>query len=995
MERPTLAPGGALSRASMPPSSGPPPGTVLGRRFEIERSIASGGFGHVFLGRDRELGGPVAIKVARDYEQEFERFRREANILDELRHPVIVEYVAHCMDSEGDAYLVTEWIEGETLTKRLKRGPLSVDETLALARRVADGLSAAHAHGIVHRDLKPGNLMLPEGDPAAVKLLDFGIARRSTSGDALTRPGLALGTIGYMAPEQASGARDVDARADIFALGCVLFRCLTGRGPFGERERVRRARGHAHPRRAARAHAPARGPRGPGRAGGQDARQASRAAPADRDRRHRRARRGDRRAGARRGLTDTPALLGDGPRPTRRRTRGGSPRGGEPRYPGVEMVSKLAFLPAAPAPATRSDNTVAPSSEGVFRSEAARASDPVVEETREPRAGAIDAAALEFEIRGTSRYDTGTLLGAGGMGEVRLSLDQRIGRRVARKTMRASRENPAALGRFLREARVQGQLEHPAIVPVYDLDVDEDEQVYFTMKRVRGETLERVLDHLRRGDQAWTRRFGVRRLLSAFAQICLAVDYAHTRCVVHRDLKPANVMLGSFGEVYLLDWGLAKVVGATGMERGRARDPEGEEDDPPVDSSNAVVGASGVITANGVLLGTLGYMAPEQLAGRGPRVDARADVYSLGAILFEILTLTRLREETTPAQLLVSLATGVPPRPSSRAPSVPPELDELCARSLSVRPERRPGTARELAEAVELYLDGEHDAKLRRDLAARHATAARRNLDDAALDGAATRVGAMREALKALALDAEQPEAQRLLLDVLTDTTGEVPAAARPELEAVTDRSRGMTVRIAMQAMLYCLAVLPFLVFAGVLHWPVVGATTAVTVAGMLFARHLWKKGHAGTGEITALVGIVAVIVALTSCYLGPFVIMPTMAVGASLILAMSATRRERRIGAIVFAAGGLLPYVVEILGVVPRAYTFEPGRIVVAARAAALPHWPTMGAMAYSTVAWTLLTIMLVGRMRDALAALERRQFLQAWYLRQLFPASAADPQH
>ena len=160
------------------------------------------------------------------------------------------------------------------------------------------------------------------------------------------------------------------------------------------------------------------------------------------------------------------------------------------------------------------------------------------------------------------RYRIGDTLGVGGMGEVRRCRDRRIGREVAMKVVRSDAAGLAWMReRFLREARIQGQLEHPCIVPVYDLGMGPDGATYFTMKRVRGATLEDVVDALRAGDPEAERKWSRRRLLSAFSTVCGAVDYAHSRGVVHRDLKPGNVMLGDFGEVYLLDWGLAKVTG--------------------------------------------------------------------------------------------------------------------------------------------------------------------------------------------------------------------------------------------------------------------------------------------------------------------------------------------------------------------------------------------------------------------------------------------------
>ncbi|WP_437675849.1 protein kinase domain-containing protein [Sorangium sp. So ce131] len=207
-------------------------GGVLGDRFTLEALAGSGGMGEVFRARDRATGQAVAVKVmlAR-HAGERARFQREVQVLSELRHPAVVQFVAHGATPEGEPYLAMEWLEGEDLRSRLARGMLGVEESAALAARVAGALAVAHARGVVHRDLKPSNLFLPSGDVAQVKVLDFGIAHL---GDVtrLTRTGAIVGTPGYMAPEQAGGAGAPDARADVFALGCVLFECLTGTPAF-------------------------------------------------------------------------------------------------------------------------------------------------------------------------------------------------------------------------------------------------------------------------------------------------------------------------------------------------------------------------------------------------------------------------------------------------------------------------------------------------------------------------------------------------------------------------------------------------------------------------------------------------------------------------------------------------------------------------------------------------------------------------------------------
>jgi eukaryotic-like serine/threonine-protein kinase len=209
------------------------PGDVVADRFEVERLAGAGGMGAVYRAYDRHTGQPVAIKVLRlDRGSKDERFAREARLLAELSHPRIVRYIAHGETRAGQPYLVMEWLEGEDLAQRLVRTGLTLDETIRVVRRSAEALASAHSKALVHRDIKPSNLYLCEKDLDKLKLLDFGVARLVRMGPAITRTGVQIGTPGYMAPEQARGARQVDARADIFSLGCVFFHCLTGRRAF-------------------------------------------------------------------------------------------------------------------------------------------------------------------------------------------------------------------------------------------------------------------------------------------------------------------------------------------------------------------------------------------------------------------------------------------------------------------------------------------------------------------------------------------------------------------------------------------------------------------------------------------------------------------------------------------------------------------------------------------------------------------------------------------
>jgi tetratricopeptide (TPR) repeat protein len=208
-------------------------GELFVDRYEVVARAGEGGMGLVFRARDRNNGEDVALKLLKDPDgDQLERFRQEALLLSALDHPTIVRCLDYGHAPNGDAFLILEWLTGETLTKLLNRRRLSPREVIELGMRLASGLGAAHVHGVVHRDIKPSNVVIENDDVARVKLLDFGIARLHDSQQAITRTGMIVGTAGYMAPEQASCEATVGPAADVFSLGCVLFECLTGQPAF-------------------------------------------------------------------------------------------------------------------------------------------------------------------------------------------------------------------------------------------------------------------------------------------------------------------------------------------------------------------------------------------------------------------------------------------------------------------------------------------------------------------------------------------------------------------------------------------------------------------------------------------------------------------------------------------------------------------------------------------------------------------------------------------
>ncbi len=245
---------------------------------------------------------------------------------------------------------------------------------------------------------------------------------------------------------------------------------------------------------------------------------------------------------------------------------------------------------------------------------------------REPE-GRSRVPAARSATRVDRRYELDEELGRGGVGVVLRGHDRDLGREVALKFLRQEHAEQAFLvERFLQEAQIEGQLQHPGIVPVYELGVSPDGRPFFAMKLVRGRTLAAFLDERESLEE------DRRRFLSIFEQVCQAMAYAHARGVVHRDLKPDNVMIGAFGEVQIVDWGFAKVLDAADPDD----DDGGGADEAAV--RTVASGPSSTATQVGSMLGTPPYMPPEQARGGRGGVDERADVFSLGAILLEILT---------------------------------------------------------------------------------------------------------------------------------------------------------------------------------------------------------------------------------------------------------------------------------------------------------------------------------------------------------------------
>ena len=331
----------------------------------------------------------------------------------------------------------------------------------------------------------------------------------------------------------------------------------------------------------------------------------------------------------------------------------------------------------------------------------------------EPAALPADARAqkelerLKGQAPRETRYRVLEALARGGMGAVYKVWDEDLRRQLAMKVAmeRGAAEEPRApggrsLARFLEEAQVTGQLDHPGIVPVHELGLDEHGRVYFTMRLVKGRSFEAILRLVRTGAEGWNPT----RALFVLLRVCEAMAYAHQKGVIHRDLKPANVMVGRFGEVYVVDWGLARVLGREDLHDLRlaaAPAKEGETDE---------LRASGLYTMDGDIIGTPVYMSPEQANPRLGTLGPQADVYALGAVLYELLAGTPpyLRPgESKDPRVVVALLEGGPPRPvADLARGVSPELVAICEKAMERAPERRYPDMLSLAEDLRAYLEG-------------------------------------------------------------------------------------------------------------------------------------------------------------------------------------------------------------------------------------------------------------------------------------------------
>jgi serine/threonine-protein kinase len=564
--------------------------------------------------------------------------------------------------------------------------------------------------------------------------------------------------------------------------------------------------------------------------------------------------------------------------------------------------------------------------------------------------------------RESPRYRLGEQLGRGGMGEVLLAHDELIGREVAVKRIRSEEPTAEELARFLREARLQGRLEHPAVVPVHDLAFDGNGKPYFVMKRISGTAMSKLLELLRGAgpEEAGTLR---RRLLRAFVDVCLAVELAHQKHIVHRDLKPANIMLGDYGEVYVLDWGIARLVT--------------EENDPTPRPSMKGLELDTGQTHAGTVLGTPAYMAPEQLAGEpaGPS----ADVYSLGCILYEIAAGKQLHQGPRRKG-------EEPARPSVARSDSPPELDVLCDSATRADHLER-GSARSLGDGVQAFLDGDRDQAMRKSLAQEQVGEARAAL--ARGDGEEHRRAAMQAAGRALALDPTARDAADIVMQLMLRPPSHVPREVEDTLERIdTDHARRQG-RLAALTLVGYLAFVPLFLWTGVRDLPLLGAYVGIALGSGAHVLALTRRTKLSSSVIYLNACINAALIAIVCRLVGPFIIAPTLVM--TTLMSYAAHPRFGRIGvlSLIMAMAVLVPWGLELLHLLPPTYQFQDGKLVLESPAIAFHSLPVQLAFVGVLVSLLGVVALLSRQMAMRQRAVGERAELQAWHLRQLVRAA------
>ncbi len=296
--------------------------------------------------------------------------------------------------------------------------------------------------------------------------------------------------------------------------------------------------------------------------------------------------------------------------------------------------------------------------------------------------GSCSCENLEIRQKSTGRYKFIRSIGFGGMKAVLLVLDTDTGREVAMAMMPdAKRRSEKDVANFICEAKLSALLEHPNIVPVYDIGLDLSGAPFYIMKYLRGQSLAAILRRIRNGNESTSRKYKLKEMLRIYVRVCNALDFAHSKGILHLDIKPDNVFIGAYGEVIVLDWGLATTTKGSGLS-----------------CVSRVAGQ-----------GTPGYMSPEQICGEQESLDVHADIYGLGALLYTMLAYSRPMAGAEVEEALKAACSGTVPPPSSvelTARPVPEALDAVCMKAMSIDPNERYQSVAQLRSDIQKFRDG-------------------------------------------------------------------------------------------------------------------------------------------------------------------------------------------------------------------------------------------------------------------------------------------------
>ena len=598
--------------------------TKLGK-YEILEQLGSGGMGVVYLAQDPVLGRKVAIKVIDDkivaQPEMRERFYREARASGRLSHQNLT--IVHDVgEVDGKPYIVMEYLKGKDLRAMIgEREPLRLEQKLDYALQICRGLEAVHSEDIIHRDIKPENVKILAG--GKVKIMDFGIAKPAAS--TMTQPGARMGTPWYMSPEQIKG-KGIDKRADIFSFGVLFYELLTYQKPFdGDDTTVLYKIMHEEPEPLALKDAAVN--------------------------------------------DDLQALIDKC-----------LAKKAENRHDGFsEMIPQLERLLAVAQKEQKVKTLLAEAktltlkqnfAEAVSRYDEVLALEASHAEAKSLRQDCLEKAGAsktkkvfsgQMSGETIAHYRVLERLGAGGMGVVYKAEDTKLKRLVALKFLPPElTRNEEAKRRFMREAQAASALDHPNICTVHGIEETGDGQLFICMAHYTGGTLRKKMSE---------EKPEIAECLAWAGQVAQGLIAAHENGIVHRDLKPANIILTKDGVVKIVDFGLAKLVGASRL------------------------------TKTGASMGTLSYMSPEQ--AKGQEVDHRTDVWSFGVILYEMIAGRLPFHAEQELAMLYAIANEKPAPFPKLTPPIPIELERLIEKAMQKEASRRFDSMRELFEALQ------------------------------------------------------------------------------------------------------------------------------------------------------------------------------------------------------------------------------------------------------------------------------------------------------